>query len=61
MSILSAFGAATTMCIPGEAHFSLLDQIGQQPSYFCLRNDDWQFLAMDTGHFDSIPTRCPQT
>src|SRR5262249_35655520 len=30
-------------------------QLGQQASYFCLRNDAWQFLAMDTGYNDFNP------
>jgi hypothetical protein len=33
----------------GEAYYRLLDQLGQPASYFCLRNQNWQFLAMDTG------------
>jgi len=32
-----------------------LDQTGQEASYFCLQNDDWLFLAMDTGFHDSNP------
>lgn len=39
----------------GDAYYALLDQIGQQASYFCLFNADWQFLAMDTGHNDNNP------
>ena len=39
----------------GTGYYWLVDRIGQQSSYFCLRNDDWQFLAMDTGHNDSDP------
>lgn len=39
----------------GNAYYALLDQIGQQASYFCLYNADWQFLAMDTGHNDNNP------
>jgi hypothetical protein len=33
----------------------LVGQIGQQSSYFCLQNADWQFLAMDTGNNDNSP------
>ena len=39
----------------GDGYYWLIDQIGQQSSYFCLQNDDWQFLAMDTGHNDHDP------
>jgi hypothetical protein len=39
----------------GAGYYSLLDQIGQKASYFCLQNDDWMFLAMDTGFHDSNP------
>jgi len=33
-------------------YYHLLDQLGQGASYFCLRNKNWQFLAMDTGYHD---------
>lgn len=39
----------------GKGYYSLLDQIGQQASYFCLQNDDWMFLAIDTGFHDNNP------
>lgn len=39
----------------GQGYYWLVDQIGQEASYFCLRNSDWQFLAMDTGHNDNNP------
>jgi hypothetical protein len=39
----------------GEGYYWLLDQIGQPASYFCLRNDDWQLLALDTGLHDASP------
>jgi len=39
----------------GEGYYWLVDQLGQQASYFCLQNEDWQFLAMDTGHNDHDP------
>ncbi|MGH9359538.1 MAG: metallophosphoesterase family protein [Terriglobia bacterium] len=39
----------------GVGYYKLIDQLGQPASYFCLRNDDWQFLAMDTGLHDSNP------
>lgn len=34
----------------GQAYYNLIDTLGQPSSYFCLRNADWQFLAMDTGY-----------
>ena len=30
----------------GEGYYWLLDQVDQPASYFCLRNDDWQILAV---------------
>lgn len=39
----------------GSGYYWLLDQIGQKASYFCLQNDDWIFLAMDTGFHDNNP------
>jgi len=39
----------------GAGYYWLIDQLGQPASYFCLRNDKWQILAMDTGHSDGNP------
>lgn len=39
----------------GAGYYWLVDQLGQQASYFCIRNTNWQFLAMDTGYNDSNP------
>lgn len=39
----------------GDGYYWMLDQIGQQASYFCLQNPNWQFLAMDTGYNDNNP------
>jgi hypothetical protein len=39
----------------GDGYYWLLDQIGQKSSYFCLQNDYWQLLAMDTGYNDCDP------
>lgn len=39
----------------GTGYYWLVDQISQKSSYFCLQNDNWQFLAMDTGHNDNDP------
>lgn len=40
----------------GVPYYKLIDTLGQPASYFCLRNDDWQFVAMDTGLHDSNPS-----
>lgn len=39
----------------GAPYYDLIDKLGQRASYFCLRNDNWQFLAMDTGLHDYNP------
>ncbi len=39
----------------GAAYYGLIDRLGQPASYFALRSDYWQFLAMDTGLHDSQP------
>jgi predicted phosphodiesterase len=39
----------------GAGYYWLLKQLGQPASYFCLRNADWQLLAMDTGLHDYNP------
>jgi hypothetical protein len=39
----------------GGPFYTALDMLGQPASYFCLRNDNWQFIAMDTGLHDSNP------
>ncbi|MCZ8516143.1 metallophosphoesterase [Paenibacillus filicis] len=39
----------------GKGYYWLLKHLKQQASYFCLRNDYWQFLAMDTGLNDNNP------
>jgi hypothetical protein len=38
---------------------TLLPALSQPASYFCLRNDDWQFIGLDTGLHDRIPGRGP--
>ncbi len=40
----------------GVGYYGLVDQFQQQASYFCFGNNDWQFLAMDTGYSDFNPT-----
>ncbi|MBN3757624.1 metallophosphoesterase [Paraburkholderia sp. Tr-20389] len=44
----------------GAGYYGLIDTLNdharrQPASFFCLRNDDWQFIAMDTGLHDYIP------
>jgi calcineurin-like phosphoesterase family protein len=39
----------------GGPYYTTIDMLGQPASYFCLRNDDWQFIALDTGLHDSNP------
>jgi predicted phosphodiesterase len=39
----------------GAPFYRLLDKLGQPASYFCLRNDKWQFIAIDTGFNDRVP------
>jgi hypothetical protein len=36
----------------GVGYYGLLQQIQQPASFFCLRDNDWQILAMDTGYND---------
>jgi predicted phosphodiesterase len=36
----------------GVPYYQLIRRLGQPASYFCLRNDDWQFVALDTGLHD---------
>jgi len=39
----------------GEGYYWVVDQLGQQASYFALENTSWLLLAMDTGHNDNNP------
>jgi hypothetical protein len=39
----------------GGPYYTVIDMLGQPASYFCLRNDNWQFVAMDTSLHDSNP------
>ncbi len=50
----------------GIAYYKMIESLGQPASYFCLRNDDWQFVALDTGlhdddTFNSSPTYLEDT
>jgi len=40
----------------GQPYYNAIDMLGQPASYFCLRNANWQFIAMDTGLHDNNPT-----
>lgn len=52
----------TTLVLPGnhdlyaggQPFYDLLDRYGQKASYFCLRNDDWQFIGLDTALNDRL-------
>ncbi len=33
----------------GAPYYAAIDALGQPASYFCLRNTNWQFIAIDTG------------
>ncbi len=39
----------------GQPYYTVIDMLGQPASYFCLQNDNWQFVAMDTSLHDSNP------
>jgi predicted phosphodiesterase len=39
----------------GRPYYNLIDRLGQPASYFCLRNDNWQIIALDTGFHDAKP------
>jgi len=40
----------------GAPYYTTLDMLGQPASYFCIRNDKWQFIGLDTGLHDADPT-----
>ena len=37
----------------GGPYYETIEKFGQPASYFCLRNANWQFVAMDTGFTNS--------
>jgi len=39
----------------GVGYYWLIDRLGQGASYFAIQNDDWLFIAMDTGLHDVNP------
>jgi hypothetical protein len=43
----------------GAPYYQLLDQLGQPASYFCLRNANWQVIAVDTGRNSDVGDRVP--
>ena len=38
----------------GKPFFGLLQKLGQEASYFCLRNDHWQLIGLDTALNDKL-------
>lgn len=38
----------------GAPFYSLLDKLGQEASFFCLRNKYWQLIGLDTGLNDKL-------
>ena len=61
----SVFGVAIPRCFSlsgnhdmysgGAGYYWLVDRLGQGASYFAAQNDDWLFIAMDTGLHDTDP------
>jgi len=47
----------------GAPYYKMITQLGQPASFFCLRNDSWQLIGLDTGYNDhslgGICTRLP--
>ncbi|MGH7932146.1 MAG: metallophosphoesterase family protein, partial [Candidatus Binataceae bacterium] len=41
----------------GAPYYRLIDRLGQPASYFCLRNEHWQIIGIDTGLHDHDPLR----
>ncbi len=39
----------------GAPYYTAIDMLGQPASCFCLRNDTWQFIGLDTGLNDARP------
>jgi 3',5'-cyclic AMP phosphodiesterase CpdA len=36
----------------GQPYYKMIEQLGQDASFFCLRNQYWQFIGLDTGYYD---------
>lgn len=36
----------------GAPYYRMIQQLGQRASFFCLRNQNWQFIGLDTGYYD---------
>jgi len=45
----------------GQPYYKLIDGLNQPASYCCLRNDNWQFVMIDTGLHDRTPGGCEPT
>jgi hypothetical protein len=39
----------------GGPYYKVIQQLGQKASFFCLRNQHWQFIGLDTGYYDHFP------
>lgn len=39
----------------GTGYYSVIRQLGQPASYFCLQNESWQVVCLDTGYNDRNP------
>jgi hypothetical protein len=39
----------------GTGYYETVDALNQKASYFCVRNEHWQFLGLDTGKSDFDP------
>ncbi|HVG45012.1 MAG TPA: metallophosphoesterase [Longimicrobium sp.] len=39
----------------GAGYYSVIKQLGQPASYFCLQNDSWRIVCLDTGYNDRDP------
>jgi hypothetical protein len=45
----------------GAPYYALIKQLNQPASYCCLRNDNWQFVMIDTGLNDRTPNGADPT
>ncbi len=45
----------------GTGYYRLVSELGQGSSYFAIQNDDWRFIAMDTGLNDHDPFKVNST
>jgi hypothetical protein len=45
----------------GSGYYWLLKQLGQDASFFCLHNENWRFIGVDTGYNDHDPLTVTST